>query len=197
MRRFLTIFKQKYSNLRSLLFITFPQGFRFSINIGHLTSGSGGKKTLKCYLKSEHTNRQTNTRTHRRTFRLIESIGPEGQCFGKKIDLGTVGGVLKVLLVLMLFAGHWCHPLCVTWHMSCVKCHMSGVRCHISGVTCYISHVTCNSQAVKAREMKFEIRFTFYHMSTVTCHVSRVTFDVSYFFWRWLWLFLPFLYVWI
>ena len=31
----------------SLLSITFPQGFRISKNIGHPTSGSGGKKTVK------------------------------------------------------------------------------------------------------------------------------------------------------
>ena len=29
------------------LSITFPQGFRISKNIGHPTSGSGGKKTVK------------------------------------------------------------------------------------------------------------------------------------------------------
>ena len=52
-----------------------------SPRIGHPTSGSGGKKTFKQYLKSEHTDRQTNRRTDRRTFWLIESIGPEGRCF--------------------------------------------------------------------------------------------------------------------
>ena len=48
--QFLTIFKQKCSYLRPLLAITFPQGFRISKNIGHPTSGSGGKKgfTLVC-----------------------------------------------------------------------------------------------------------------------------------------------------
>ena len=39
--------------LRPLLSITFPQGFRISKDIGHPTSGSGGKKTVKRYLKSE------------------------------------------------------------------------------------------------------------------------------------------------
>ena len=84
-RRFQTTFKQKCSNLRPLLCITFPQGFRISKNIGHLTSGSGGKKTFKRYLKSEYTDGQTDgqtdKQTDRRTFRLIESIGPEGRCF--------------------------------------------------------------------------------------------------------------------
>ena len=40
-------FKQKSSYLRPLLYITFPQGFRISKNIGHPTSGSVGKKTVK------------------------------------------------------------------------------------------------------------------------------------------------------
>ena len=82
-RRFSTIFKQKCSYLRQLLSITFPQGFQISKNIGHPTSGSGGKKTVKRYLKSEQTHRQTNRRTDRRTFRLIESSDPEGRCFDK------------------------------------------------------------------------------------------------------------------
>ena len=46
-RRFQTIFKQKCSYLRPLLSITFPQGFRISKNIGHLTLENGGKKTVK------------------------------------------------------------------------------------------------------------------------------------------------------
>ena len=50
--------------LRSLLSTTFPQGFRISTNIGHLTLGSGGKHMFK------HMDKFT-----------IESIGPEGRCF--------------------------------------------------------------------------------------------------------------------
>ena len=80
-RRFQTTSKQKCSNVRPLLSITFPQEFRISKNIGHPTLGSGGKKTVKRYLKSEHTDRHTDKHTHGRTFRLIESIGPEGRCF--------------------------------------------------------------------------------------------------------------------
>ena len=53
--------------MRPLLSIAFPQGFRISKNIGHLTSGSGGKKTLKRYLKSEQTNTQTHGQTDRQT----------------------------------------------------------------------------------------------------------------------------------
>ena len=41
-------------------------------------SGSGGKKTFKRFLKSERTDGQTHGQTERQTFRLIESIGPEG-----------------------------------------------------------------------------------------------------------------------
>ena len=50
-----------------LFSITFPQGFRISKNIGHLISGSGGKKTFKWYLKSEQTDRRTDRRTDRQT----------------------------------------------------------------------------------------------------------------------------------
>ena len=67
--------------MRPLLFITFPHGFRISKNFGHPTSGSGGKKTVKRYLKSEQTDRQTDRQTHIWTYRLIESIDPEGRCF--------------------------------------------------------------------------------------------------------------------
>ena len=84
-RRFQTTSKQKCSNVRPLLSITFPQGFRISKNIGHPTSGNGGKKTVKRYLKSE----QTDTQTDGRTFRLIESIGPEGRCFENRSLITT------------------------------------------------------------------------------------------------------------
>ena len=73
-RQFQTTSKLKCSNVRPLLSITFP-------HIGHPTSGSGGKKTVKRFLKSEQTDKQTNRQTDRRTFQLLESIGPEGQCF--------------------------------------------------------------------------------------------------------------------
>ena len=62
-RRFLTIFKPKCSNVRPLLFITFPQEFKISKNIGHPTSGSGGKKTFKLYLKIEQTDKHTDRQT--------------------------------------------------------------------------------------------------------------------------------------
>ena len=80
-RQFQTTSQQKCSNVRPLLSITFPQGFRISKNIGHPTLGSGGKKTVKRYLKSEQKHGRTDTRTDRGTFRLIESISPEGRRF--------------------------------------------------------------------------------------------------------------------
>jgi hypothetical protein len=52
-QRFKTTSKLKCSNLGPVLFITFPQGFQISKNIGHSTLGSGGKKTVKRYVKSE------------------------------------------------------------------------------------------------------------------------------------------------
>ena len=56
--RFQTTSQQKSSNVKPLLSITFPQGFRISKNIKHPTSGSGGKKTVKRYLKSEKSERK-------------------------------------------------------------------------------------------------------------------------------------------
>ena len=44
-RRFYTIYEQKFSNLRPFLVITFPQGFQKSKKFGHWTLGSGGKNT--------------------------------------------------------------------------------------------------------------------------------------------------------
>ena len=48
----------------------------------------GKKKTVKRYLKSEHTHRGTHRHTDTQTFRLIESIGPEGGCFEKTLFFG-------------------------------------------------------------------------------------------------------------
>ena len=56
-RHFYTLYEQTFSNLRPFLFINFPQGFRISNN-----SGSGSKKTVKRYLKSEQTDRRTGGR---------------------------------------------------------------------------------------------------------------------------------------
>ena len=42
-----TLYEQKLSNLRPLLSITFPQGFKKSKKFGHWNSRSGGKKTVK------------------------------------------------------------------------------------------------------------------------------------------------------
>ena len=81
-RRFQTTSKQKCSNVRQLLFITFPQEFRISKNIGHPTSGSGGKKIVKRYLKSE----QTHTGTHKQTdrnFDLQKALAQRADAFKK------------------------------------------------------------------------------------------------------------------
>ena len=71
--------------MRPLLFITFHQEFRISNNIGHPTSGSGGKKTVKWYLKSEQTDRQT----HIWTFRLIKIIGQRADALQIQADKQT------------------------------------------------------------------------------------------------------------
>ena len=75
-RRFQTTFKQKCSNVRPLLTITFPQGFRISKNIGHRNLGRGGKKTFKRYLKSEQTDGQTDKQTDISTYRKHRPRGP-------------------------------------------------------------------------------------------------------------------------
>ena len=55
LRRFYTLYEQKFANMRQLLLITFLQGFRISKKFLHWTLGNGCKKTVK---HSE--NRQTN-----------------------------------------------------------------------------------------------------------------------------------------
>ena len=72
-RRFLTILKQKCSNLRPLLSTTFPQGFWISKNIGHPTSGSGAKRRLN---DTSKVNTQTNTQTDISTYRKHRPRGP-------------------------------------------------------------------------------------------------------------------------
>ena len=44
---FYTLYEKKLSNLRLLLFITFPQGFQKNLKFGHLTLGRGGGKPFK------------------------------------------------------------------------------------------------------------------------------------------------------
>ena len=58
-----------------------PQGFQISKNCGHPTLGRGDKRTIKRYLKSEHTDAHKHRQTKIWTNWLIESIGPEGRCF--------------------------------------------------------------------------------------------------------------------
>ena len=67
-RRFYTLYEQKFSNLRPLLSITFLKGFRKSKKFGHWTLGIGGKKTVKQYLKSEQTIKQTHTHIDKSTY---------------------------------------------------------------------------------------------------------------------------------
>ena len=62
--------------MRTLISITFPQGFQISKNFGHSTLESGGKKTFKRYLK-KWTDKHTNTRTDKwTTYRKHRSRGP-------------------------------------------------------------------------------------------------------------------------
>ena len=88
-------------NVRPLLSITFPQGFRISKNIGHPTSGSWGKKTVKRYLKSEQTDRHTDRRTDKLTYRKHRPKGP----MLWKVTFKFISLVLLSLIVNVLF----CH----------------------------------------------------------------------------------------
>ena len=63
-RRFLTIFKQKCSNLRPLLSITFPQGFWISKNIGHPIGKWGQKDVETVPQKWTHTQTDKQTDGH-------------------------------------------------------------------------------------------------------------------------------------
>ena len=78
-RQFQTTSKQKRFKCQTTSF------HNFSPRILNLTSGSGGKKMFKRYLKSEQTDKQTDKHTDRhtdrRTNQVLESIGPEGRCF--------------------------------------------------------------------------------------------------------------------
>ena len=56
MRQFYTLYKLNFSNLRSLLPITFSQGLQKSKNFGHWTFGSGGTKTGKRSEKHQYQN---------------------------------------------------------------------------------------------------------------------------------------------
>ena len=57
--------------------LSFPKNSESeSENFGHLTLGSGGKKTFKRYYKSEQTDGRTNTRTDILTYRKNPTRGP-------------------------------------------------------------------------------------------------------------------------
>ena len=45
--QFYTLYEQKFSNLRPLFSITFPQGFRIFKKFGHCSLQSRGKTTVK------------------------------------------------------------------------------------------------------------------------------------------------------
>ena len=99
-RRFQTISKQKFSNVRPLLSITFPQGFRISKYFGHPTSGSGGKIGLKIYHMKRDI-RQTDTRTSR----LLDRIGPVGRFDENFNALQPISCPIQKLFTFCIFSG--------------------------------------------------------------------------------------------
>ena len=116
-RQLYSLYEQKFSNLRPLLSITFPQAFQKSKKFGHWTSKSGGKKTVKWSEKVWQTNEQTNKQTHMQTFRLIERIGIEGRffenCFKMYAMSKSMVFVLKGRVGLAYTLNKWCQiPIC-------------------------------------------------------------------------------------
>ena len=113
MPQFLSTSKLKCSNLRPLLSITFPQGFQISKNIGHPTSESGGKKTFKRYLKSEHTDRRTNRRTDRQTdISTYRKHRPTGPMLCKFKGCSSIKkGLLLIVLLHLFYDGHSCRTV--------------------------------------------------------------------------------------
>ena len=70
------LYDKKLSNLRPLLTITFPQGFKKSKRFGHWT---WAKRAFNGVRKCDgKTNTQTNTPID---IKLIEKIGPKGRFF--------------------------------------------------------------------------------------------------------------------
>ena len=87
--------------MRHLLSTTFPHGFRISKNIGHPTSGNGGKKMFKRYLKSEHTNKHTDTQMDILTYRKHR---PRGPMFWKRRTCVTKVRVFSHILSQKLYS---------------------------------------------------------------------------------------------
>ena len=58
------------------LSLILPKDSKSIKNIGHPTLGSGGKKTFKRYLKSEHTDRQADGHMDKLTYKKHRPRGP-------------------------------------------------------------------------------------------------------------------------
>ena len=86
-RRFLTIFKQKCFNLRPLLFITFPQGFRISKNMEQRLREVGGKRRLNGTSK-------VNTQTYGQTHGQTDGHFKSGPMLWKLIDDKNVTSIV-------------------------------------------------------------------------------------------------------
>ena len=73
---FLDYFQTNGKILDHFFPLLFPKDSESQKNSGHTTLGSGGKKTVKRYLKSERTDRPTNTQTDISTYRKHRPRGP-------------------------------------------------------------------------------------------------------------------------
>ena len=102
----------------------------------------GAKRPLNGTSKvNTHTDKQTDIWT----FRLIESIGPEGRCFENCYSKTVTAGDLE-------FLDNVHHP-----SVSSVACHVSNSICHI---TCHGLHDIITPKLVMLRLKFFEIMFT-------------------------------------
>ena len=72
--QFYTLYEQKFSNMRPLLSITFPQGFRKSKKFGHWTLGSGGKKKESESVTDKQTDGQTFRHFDKKKFKGQKAI---------------------------------------------------------------------------------------------------------------------------
>ena len=84
-------FQTKMLQSETASFHFFPQEFWILKNIGHPTSGSGGKKTFIRYLKNEHTDKQTDRQADISTYRKHRPRDRQGQTGTDRDRQGQVG----------------------------------------------------------------------------------------------------------
>ena len=111
-------------------------------NIGHPTSGSGGEKTVKQYLKSEHTDRQMDRRTDGQTDRQTDistyrKHRPRGPMLWKYVPVWYNLWIVWSYLV----KSTW--KTCIETDCMIYPTHTDpAFSCHVSYIKFYMWHVT-------------------------------------------------------